>query len=210
MPYLWLILYIIAYAAVHSLLASQFCKTWAQRIWGSTSTRWYRLLYNIIAGLTLVPLLSLLWLQPDILLYSVSSPWRWLMFGGQIAVGIGFVLALFETRMDYFMGTAQLRDDPTSSSDADTLVTSGSYAYVRHPLYSLGLLWMWLSPVMTLNTLILYSLFSVYLYLGSFHEEQRLVKQFGPAYQHYQQCVGRFIPRLKRCPDYSSQQTDSS
>jgi protein-S-isoprenylcysteine O-methyltransferase Ste14 len=48
---------------------------------------------------------------------------------------------------------------------------------------------------MTVNLLAVYGLFSLYLYIGSFHEEHRLIKQFGSAYRAYQERVGRFLPR---------------
>jgi protein-S-isoprenylcysteine O-methyltransferase Ste14 len=65
---------------------------------------------------------------------------------------------------------------------------------VRHPLYFFGLLFLWLTPVMTINLLTTYLLFTLYFYIGSFFEERRLRAEFGPAYRQYQQRVPRLIP----------------
>ena len=52
--------------------------------------------------------------------------------------------------------------------------------------------------------LVLFLLFTLYFWLGSIHEESRLVAEFGEAYKEYQTLVPRLIPRLRRCyPAYS-------
>jgi protein-S-isoprenylcysteine O-methyltransferase Ste14 len=39
----------------------------------------------------------------------------------------------------------------------------------------------------------------LYFYVGSFHEESRLVTEFGDAYRRYQRCVPRLFPiRFRR------------
>jgi protein-S-isoprenylcysteine O-methyltransferase Ste14 len=201
MPHPSLLLFLISYVLLHSLLASLPCKAWAQRRWGAASQRWYRLTYNIVAVVTLLPLLPLLLFLPDQVLYVVPAPWAWLMLAGQVGGAYMLLSALRQTNLAWFLGTAQVQepaDDATTEARQDPLVTSGYYAYVRHPLYTAGLLMMWLSPVMTLNWLTVYVVFSLYMYIASFHEEQRLVQQFGAAYREYQQRVGRFLPRLSR------------
>lgn len=195
MPHPLLILFLISYVIVHSLLASLSCKSLAQRIWGQAGQRWYRLGYNIVATIMLLPL-PLLLLLPDKPLYSVPAPWRWLMLAGQMLATLAALVILRQTSLGHFMGTAQTR--PFSEGGEDPLITSGSYAYVRHPLYAAALPMMWLSPSMSVNWLTVYGIFSLYMYIGSFHEEYRLARQFGPAYRAYQQRVGRFLPRRIR------------
>jgi protein-S-isoprenylcysteine O-methyltransferase Ste14 len=77
------------------------------------------------------------------------------------------------------------------------LVTTGLYRHVRHPLYTAGLAFLWLSPVMTTTLMALYAGLSVYLYVGSLFEERRLQAEFGPAYAEYQKRVPRLFPRLR-------------
>jgi len=47
---------------------------------------------------------------------------------------------------------------------------------------------------MTINRLALFGALSVYLYVGTFFEERRLVHEFGDAYREYQRQVPRLIP----------------
>ena len=48
------------YAAVHSWLAGQRMKDWTRQSFGPTTDRWYRLAYNIVGGVTFLPLLVML------------------------------------------------------------------------------------------------------------------------------------------------------
>jgi hypothetical protein len=70
------------YAAVHSWLASQRMKDWTRRTLGATTDRWYRLAYNVVGGVTFLPLLVMLAWLPDRVLYTLSSPWLWLALLG--------------------------------------------------------------------------------------------------------------------------------
>ena len=58
--------------------------------------------------------------------------------------------------------------------------------------YLFSILFLWLSPVMTLNRFVFYGLATLYFYVGSIHEERRLAETFGQAYRDYQ----RTAPRL--------------
>jgi protein-S-isoprenylcysteine O-methyltransferase Ste14 len=196
MPHPVLILFLVAYSLLHSLMASHPCKAWTRRLAGPGSDRWYRLVYNIVAVVTLLPLLPLLAGLPDQTLYVVPAPWRWLLLSGQ-ALGVLLLLAaLRQTDAAHFLG---LRQPGDATPDAESpLTTQGFYAYVRHPMYSAGLLIIWLSPAMSANMLVVALFWTLYMYVGSFHEERRLIHEFGDAYRAYQQQVPRLIPRLPR------------
>jgi protein-S-isoprenylcysteine O-methyltransferase Ste14 len=187
-------LFVLLYTVLHSLLAARAVKAWARtRLPGFD--RWYRLFYNAVAILTLLPLLWLLNL-PDRVLYTVPAPWAWLLWAGQGLSALALLLSVLQANPAYFVGLAQLAGDPDEKGDR--LVVNGFYRYVRHPLYLFSILFLWLSPVMTLNRLIVYGLATLYFYVGSLHEEWRLERTFGQAYRDYQQAVPRFFPSLRR------------
>jgi protein-S-isoprenylcysteine O-methyltransferase Ste14 len=75
-----------------------------------------------------------------------------------------------------------------------TALYAGLHSWVRHPLYFLGLVLIWLTPQMTINRLVLFAALSLYLYVGTFFEEGRLVAEFGDSYRAYQSQVPRLIP----------------
>ncbi len=193
---LWSVLLIIislaVYAGLHSLTAASGVKAWARRVFGPASDRWYRLVYNIVAVVTFLPILLLVALLPDRLLYLVPSPWRWLMVAGQVLALGGLTAAVAQTNAWHFLGLAQLFDPQPAQTGR--LVVSGLYRWVRHPIYFFSLLFLWLSPVMTLNQLTLYVMVTLYFYVGSIFEERRLEAEFGEAYRRYRQYTPRLFP----------------
>lgn len=187
-----LIIYFSIYGVVHSWLASASVKEWARRVFGPIADRWYRLSYNIFAIVTLLPMFAMIGLLPDQTLYVVPSPWRWLMVGGQVLAALMALISLLQTGLFHFIGLTQLITE--TPEESGPLNLNGFYAYVRHPLYTFGIIFLWLMPAMTVNMLVTVILFTLYFYFGSIYEERRLLKQFGSAYQAYRQQVPRLIP----------------
>jgi protein-S-isoprenylcysteine O-methyltransferase Ste14 len=188
--------YTALYAVLHSWLASQRMKDWTRRTLGPTTERWYRLVYNLVGALALLPLLPMLVWLPDRTLYTLPPPWLWLALLGQLLAALGILYGLWQTNIWHFLGLCQLLGLPDDGriNCKPPLVISGLYRWVRNPLYFWGLVFIWLTPQMTLNRLALFAALSVYLYVGTFFEERRLVAEFGDAYRAYQRRVPRLIP----------------
>jgi methanethiol S-methyltransferase len=79
------------------------------------------------------------------------------------------------------------------------LVTSGVYAWMRHPMMASGLVFL-ISSGPSLNNLTYTAMYAIYMVIGGYYEERRLVRIFGQAYVQYQAQVGAFVPRLWRRP----------
>lgn len=79
------------------------------------------------------------------------------------------------------------------------LVTSGIYAWVRHPIYalSIGLMVCTLAVLPVLPIFILAAFHFIAFNRKAAFEEQHLMKEFGPDYQAYCRRVGRFWPGRK-------------
>ena len=97
-----------AYAAIHSWLASQCVKDRTRRAFGKSTDRWYRLAYNLVAGVMLLPLLALLFWLPDEPLYVIPAPWLWLALLVQAAAATGSVYGIWITDGLHFLGMRQL------------------------------------------------------------------------------------------------------
>ncbi len=147
---LWLILAIVLWGALHSWLASLGVEDAARRRFGDRASRLYRLAYNIFSVVTFAPILLLVGLLPDRVLYVVPPPWRYLMLAGELAALLCLILVLLQVDAASFIGFRQL----LQGERRPRLVTSGFYRWVRHPLYLFGLLILWLTPTMTLNLLV--------------------------------------------------------
>jgi protein-S-isoprenylcysteine O-methyltransferase Ste14 len=80
---------------------------------------------------------------------------------------------------------------------AATLVTSGPYRLIRHPMYSAPLTLVFATTSLTANAAVLASAVAMFALLAarSRIEERRLVEKFGDAYRAYQARMGRFVPQ---------------
>jgi protein-S-isoprenylcysteine O-methyltransferase Ste14/membrane protease YdiL (CAAX protease family) len=163
-------------------------------------------IYYLLAAVGFFGLVWLLWL-PLPLDLSVSLRICSLICGGLLYLsGLGLVLwGRLELGKHYFVSTAR-----SAALFADhRLVTSGPYAWMRHPMYS-GL------ALTALGGLLLYRTWAFVFLLICFlavllrarPEERVLVETFGEEWQAYCRRVPRFVPRpaallsaLRRLPD---------
>jgi hypothetical protein len=86
------------------------------------------------------------------------------------------------------------RSSPLELFGTHRLVTSGVYAWVRHPLMVGGLLFLMTSGP-SLNNLVYTFMYAMYMAIGGYYEERRLLRIFGEDYVRYQAQVGAFVPR---------------
>ncbi len=185
-----------AYGLLHSLAASHQAKQWVRQHLGASASRWYRLAYNVVFTLGLIPLLGLPAALPDRVLYVLHPPWVYLTTAGQIA---GLALAADATLRTDLWAFLGLR--PEKPAQEATLVVRGAYRWVRHPMYSGSLLFIWLMPAMTLNTALFYAALTLYIIVGAYFEERKLLAEYGAAYRAYRQAVPMLIPRWPRKPE---------
>jgi len=192
-----LILTSAIWGAVHSVLASHPAKDAARRALGDGFMGWYRLLYNGFSLLTFLPLIILATILPDRPLYSIPAPWLYLTLTLQMAAAVGLLLALLQTGALEFAGLSQpFRVDEGTGR----LMTGGMYRLMRHPLYSTGLVILWLAPQVTVNRLVLMVSLTLYLVIGAYFEERKLLRDFGSAYAEYKSRTPMFVPGLRIKP----------
>jgi len=77
------------------------------------------------------------------------------------------------------------------------LVTTGVYAWVRHPMLAGGLVFL-LTSGPSLNNIVYTAMYTIYMLIGGYYEERRLVRIFGQDYLRYRARVGAFCPRFWR------------
>lgn len=192
----WLILLsVLIYGIVHSVLASLRAKAITSRWFGALAGRGYRLMYNVLAVVTFLPVLALLALLPDRRLYVVPSPWIYLNLVGQGLALVALAIGLLQTGVWTFLGFRQLFE-PAAEEEA-RLVVGGLYRWVRHPLYTAGLLFIWLVPVMTVNLLALNAGLTIYIVIGALIEERKLAREFGEAYERYKARTPMLVPGIQ-------------
>ena len=192
----WLILSIALWGIIHSVMASLGFKSLLRRILGDGVMRFYRLIYNAFSVLSFAPILYLMAVLPNRDLYQVPSPWNYLMLAGQGLSVLLLFVAVLQTDTLAFIGLRQIISDEKKGK----LVTSGLYRFVRHPLYTFGLLILWLTPNMTVNSLAFYVSLTIYILVGAYFEERKLLREFGHEYVAYKSVTPMLIPGLPKIP----------
>lgn len=190
---LWLILAVIVWGVAHSIMASLGFKDSLRRMFGNGFMRMYRLFYNIFSMISFVPILYLMTELPAPNMYQVPMPWNYLMLAGQGISVILLFVAVLQMDILSFVGLRQLFEEEKTGK----LVTEGFYRFMRHPLYTFGLLILWLSPSVTVNSFVIYIALSIYIFVGAYFEERKLLREFGQEYAQYQSVTPMLIPGMK-------------
>lgn len=182
----------VLYAALHSLLAATSVKRAVQRCW-PRHFRAYRLTYNLLAGMLLVPSLWLLTTYPGAPLWRWPTPLDWLANGLALAAVAGFAWSLRYYDTGEFLGTRQLRHADNPLHDVAPLALSPLHRWVRHPWYFLGLVIVW-TREMNAALLVSAVLLTFYLVVGSRLEDRKLIALYGDAYRRYRNRVPGLVP----------------
>jgi len=181
----------IIFALAHSLCATNRAKQIISTVAGG-EPRFYRLAYNLASIILFIWVMAAYRTSP--VLYFAPGIWGLVLYALQAVVAVILFQCIRQTGAGDFLGTNQLH---SPHNHTHTLVTSGCYSHVRHPLYFYSTLFFILNPVMTAQwaLLTIYSL--LYFIIGGLIEERRLLKTFGTEYKLYQQAVPFMIPSVK-------------
>ena len=134
----------------------------------------------------------MLYFLPDMPLYQLPFPWILLSTLRQLTGVIIIIIGILQTGLWSFVGLRQIIESRNASSEM--MITSGLYRWVRHPMYTGGLLLIWLMPMMTINLLTIFMILTLYLIVGAKLEEKRLLYEFGDKYRKYQASVPMLLP----------------
>lgn len=185
---------VVSWCALHSgMIAVSVTDRLRRRL--GPAFRFYRLFYNAVSALTLIPVAG----------YAAAvrtDPlFRWHGWLRAIQVLLLGTAALFfilgAGRYDgaRFLGLRQLREGSgrTGITEGGELDTAGVLGVTRHPWYLATLLLLWARPL-DASALLVNTILTAYLLVGARLEERKLVREFGESYRAYQQNVSMLIP----------------
>jgi hypothetical protein len=197
------------FALLHSALASRGAKRTAAQVFGERNRNGlYRVFYLAQSVLTFGMLVAYARRLPSRELYQIRGPLAWLLHTGQVGAILAATAAAREVGIRRILGLESLRgwldDGPVPPEpeaqgpalDAEgRLHVSGPFAWSRHPLNLVPLPVFWLCPRMTTSLLAFNTAATIYLILGSLHEEARLREAYGEAYAEYQRSgISFYLP----------------
>lgn len=192
--YLLLITIWVIWCALHSALISV---TVTERLRRPLSKffRYYRLLYNLFALVSLLPVLMFADSLKGAPLVAWEGSWRWVPVVFATAALFFFVAGARRYDLLQFIGVRQVRSENNCSvlTEDCSLDTRGILSMVRHPWYTGALLLVWVRPL-DLTAILTNLVLCAYLVIGAVLEERKLKMLFGAQYEVYQQQVSMFFP----------------
>ena len=192
MNLVWVALTWLAYAALHSLLASLAVKHWVARRWPALMPA-YRLAFNAFAALALLPVLWLVYGTESAWLWRWTGPAAWLANTLALAALAGVAITARAYDMDEFLGLRQWRRHDRGTDDREPFALSTVHRFIRHPWYFFGLVLVWTrdmnGPLLTSALAI-----TAYFIVGSWLEDRKLAALHGQAYRSYRERVPGLVP----------------
>jgi protein-S-isoprenylcysteine O-methyltransferase Ste14 len=192
--YVMLSLLVIAWCVLHSAIISVSVTEYFKKRLGS-EFRFYRLFFNLISFLTLIPV--------ALFAYSIRAEtifhWDGYMRIGQVLLLVVAVLLFFLGGRHYnarqVLGIKQIKEGTLNKAISDTgeLDTSGVLGITRHPWYLATILLIW-ARQMDASVLFVNVILTSYLIVGTVLEEKKLIREFGEKYEAYQNRVSMLIP----------------
>lgn len=188
--YFYLILSWLVFGLLHSVLASRGVKRWALKIMGGYF-KYYRLAYSLFATVNLLVVLRYHFLCEGPILWNPPLIESIIALPAALA-GLVVMAICIAKYFPYLSGI----DAVLGNVKPAVLEQTGMHKYVRHPLYSGTLLFVWAIflgyPYM--NNLIGCICISLYTVIGTYFEERNLVGEFGESYRRFQDEVPMFLP----------------
>jgi protein-S-isoprenylcysteine O-methyltransferase Ste14 len=184
----------IGWCAVHSGLIARPV-TEGLRLRLGDGFRYYRLAYNLVAVVTLLPVYLYGRSLPSETLFRWEGGLRLLQGFLLLTSALLFVAGARHYSLRQLLGLRQAETGRTHATltECGRLHTTGILEVTRHPWYLGALLLLWTTDV-SVASLIWKLILSFYLVLGTILEERRLVREFGDEYRDYQARVSMLVP----------------
>jgi protein-S-isoprenylcysteine O-methyltransferase Ste14 len=187
-----LILLWIEFSIFHSVFAGEKFKNFMQGLMKKKYT-YYRILYSVFAFINVSIIVAYHYTINSVLLWNASLP-ELIMAGTGIVIG-GFMMIYFAVKFFFELSGADIF---LQTKKPQTLIITSLYKFVRHPLYTATLLFIWSiffwQPL--LSNLISCICITIYTIIGIYFEERKLIKDFGDSYIQYRNKTPMLIPKI--------------
>lgn len=183
---------IILWGLQHSIMADIRFKRWWTKFVHSAIERSTYLVFVAIATC----ILMVLWSPIPFMLWDVTST----TLGSVLLVGylFGWALTLFASFLiNHFQvfGLEQAYHALSQTQSKKAIfVTPFLYRIVRHPMMTGVLISLWCAPSMSIGRLLINIVMTIYIIIGTRHEEETLVEDLGEEYEEYRKSTPMLIP----------------
>lgn len=177
-----------AWCGLHSLLLERRLRAFLERLMHLSIPK-YRLAYSVFSLMSIFPVLKY-----SIYLGAIFPVW-W------SGVWLGLQLVIWAVALGLFMWSswdfsnggfdlAGMKAAFEPRPEIHRLITTGAYAHMRHPMHVAAFLVVWGRALHGWPDVMISLILSVYIALGTWHEDVRLRHQFGDDYRAYARRVG--------------------
>ncbi|MBK7701540.1 MAG: hypothetical protein IPI34_00955 [bacterium] len=187
-----------AWCVLHSLLIAPGLESRLRRRLGPRAA-WSRLAYNLVATVTLLAALLFFHRLPADPLWRWHGLWQISRAALMVAaLWLGWLGARAHDNA-VFLGLRQIRDARAGRTPLPPRFSRGGVlGLIRHPWYSAGILLLIVMRDFTTTNVVWRAVFVLYLLLGTWLEERKLLQIFGDDYAAYRREVPAFLPRPGR------------
>lgn len=187
-----LVLLWVMFSVLHSLFANEKWKKKMQVVL-KKNYKFYRIAYSFFALITLAIVVTYNFSMQSFLLWNVNIIEQ--VIAVVCMLSCGTIMFLFTRKFFFDLSGADVFQKKQSSRE---LIKTNLYKYVRHPLYSatLGFIWSIFLYSPLLSNLISCICITAYTIAGIYIEEKKLVYEFGDNYISYRSQTPMLIPKI--------------
>jgi methanethiol S-methyltransferase len=188
----------IAYCALHSYLISIGFTNLMIRLLRNYYA-FYRLFYVVISLVLLIPLIKFTDQADTRIIITYAYPWsiaRYALTAGSLIMF--FYAFFFNYDSLSFFGIRQILNfkKPTDMDLSKDIRKNGLLGIIRHPMYLALIIYLWCQTFRLMDIMI-NTVLTMYVVIGTKLEERKLVMEYGDKYVKYQQEVPMLIPFTK-------------
>jgi protein-S-isoprenylcysteine O-methyltransferase Ste14 len=184
----------VLWCSLHSALISISVTEYVKSKIGG-GFRYYRLFYNSVSIATLILLVYYSHTIRQVHVFRWEGPLVIVQFLLMATSLYLFIAGGRHYSWTQLWGISHIRAGRADRSLADNndFVVSGIHRIIRHPWYLGGILIVWAYDL-SVSTILINMVISIYFIIGSILQERKLVREFGEKYREYQQRVSMLIP----------------
>ncbi|XZE43331.1 methyltransferase family protein [Pirellulaceae bacterium SH467] len=172
----------VGFALPHSLLLAPPVQKWMKAY---VPSAWIGCVHCSVTCISLLVLFRF-WGRSDAYIWNLHGASEYIVLGLFYLSWVALFYSLWLTGLGYQTGLTPwwywFRGEKQPPRQ---FVTRGAFKWMRHPVYMSFLGLIWFTPQMTLDHAILTVVWTVYIYLGSYFKDQRLIRYIGQPYVDY-------------------------
>ena len=198
MKYVLIVFLWIGYCALHSyLISTGFTKLMTRLL--KNYYAFYRLFYIFISLILLIPLINITGQSDNNVIFIYNYPLS--IVRNVLIIGSLLIFAwafFFNYDSLSFFGIRQILNfrKKKKINHSEGIRKNGLLGIVRHPMYLALIIYLWCQTFRVID-IVVNTVLTIYIIIGTRLEENKLVLEFGDSYTKYQEEVPMLIPFTK-------------